>query len=321
MLYVSVNSVELTNPSSRESEAERRGEELIPDESFESQRTNPLYALFILPVVMIGVGICLGYIRKCLFIRVRNLMNMVDNYMVSAEAGDLDETPVKVLERLHNLSTFDEDSEPELLWDDIIAHNAQDIAEEICQNMTSSKSERRESNSQSNQSTVSSIINVNLDDYFRAINHPTFDIESKENSVQSQIRSSTPIRRNDNVQIHSTATDHNVLIQIQDRSSTATVHIQNQDNSSESKDDNDQIQNQNTSTTAKDHNVENQNQDTGSKTSGKDDNVMDKYSATVHDYPSFNISLSDSSEDVSEDDLVIIIKDQGSTTRSGKRYK
>ena len=98
-----MNPVESLNPSSRESDTEFTGVELIGDKSIDSQRTNPLYALFILPLVMIGLGICLGYIKHYLFIRVRNLMNMVDNYMVSVEAGDLDQTPVKVLERLDNL--------------------------------------------------------------------------------------------------------------------------------------------------------------------------------------------------------------------------
>ena len=203
---------------------------------------------------MIGLGICLGYIKHYLFIRVRNLMNMVDNYLVSVETGDLDETPVKVLERLDNLSTFDEESEPELLWDDIIAHNAEDIAEKICQNMRSTSQ-----SNQSSDSTVSSIINVNLDDYFRAINHPNFDSESKEeDQVHAQIRSSTPFK-----------SDHNVHIQNQDKSST----------------------------------------------------TCEKNVATAYDYPSFNISLSDSNKDISEDDLENIIKDHESTTRSGKRYK
>ena len=67
--------------------------------------------------------------------------------------------------------------------------------------MSTDNSMRRESNSQSNQSAVSSIINVNLDDYFRAINHPFFDNESPSTSLskedQTQTKSSTPCRKSD----------------------------------------------------------------------------------------------------------------------------
>ena len=69
MLYVSVNPVESSNPSSRETDTEFTGGELIGDEYIKSQRRNPLYALFILPLVMIGLGICLGYIKHR-FVRV-----------------------------------------------------------------------------------------------------------------------------------------------------------------------------------------------------------------------------------------------------------
>ena len=192
-------------------------------------------------------------------------MNIVDNYMVSVESADLDQTPVKVLERLDNLSTFDEDSEPELLWDDCIEHNAQHIVDEICQNMSTDKSKRMESTSQNNQSAVSSIINVNLDDYFRVINHPVFHNDSKEDQIQIHNKTSTPCRTDDSAQN-----------QTQNKSSTKCV---------------------------------------------KDDSAMDKYVATADDYLSFNISLSDSNEDICEDDLETIIKDQGSRTRSGKHYK
>ena len=161
---------------------------------------------------------------------------------------------MKVLERLDNLSTFDEESEPELLWDDSVEHNAHHIVDGICQNMSIDKSERMESTSQSNQSAVSSIINVNLDDYFRAINHPIFHNNSKKDEIQNQNKTSTPCRTDDSAQN-----------QTQYKSSTKCV---------------------------------------------KDDSAMDKYVATADDYPSFNISLSDSNQDISEDDLETIIKDQ-----------
>ena len=45
-----MNPEDSLSPSSRETDPDFTGEELIRDESVESQKTNPLYALFIVPL-------------------------------------------------------------------------------------------------------------------------------------------------------------------------------------------------------------------------------------------------------------------------------
>ena len=66
-----------------------------------------LYGLFILPVILNFAGIFLGYIRNMLFDRVRRLIRMVDNHMLSVDQDIyMDQTPVKVLDTLNSLSTI-----------------------------------------------------------------------------------------------------------------------------------------------------------------------------------------------------------------------
>ena len=91
-------------------------------DSLDTARTRPLYSLFVLPVVMLFFATLIGYVRHYLFLRVRNIMNM-DNYMVSTEV-DPDQTSVKVLEILDALSTFDYNTDNELLWDNSFEGNA-----------------------------------------------------------------------------------------------------------------------------------------------------------------------------------------------------
>ena len=91
-----------------------------PGEEYNDQfTTRPLYSLFIVPVVMIALEIFLGCIRNFLFTKVRNLISMVDNYMLSVDQIDMDQTPVKVLDRLDAETTFLY-SESDLEWDDSI---------------------------------------------------------------------------------------------------------------------------------------------------------------------------------------------------------
>ena len=108
-------------PSSEVKSSDSRAEDHVESSS------RPLYALFVLPVLVLSIGICVGYIRHFMLYRVRNIIRMVDNYMLSTDDEDMDQTPVKVLDIQDALSTFDYDSNDELAWDDSIERNAQDI--------------------------------------------------------------------------------------------------------------------------------------------------------------------------------------------------
>ena len=63
------------------------------------------------------------------------------------------EIPIKVLDNLDAMTTFDYNSDNDLVWDDSIERNAQDIANELEENKVDSSS--------------SSIIDVNVEDYLR----------------------------------------------------------------------------------------------------------------------------------------------------------
>ena len=78
------------------------------NEEISDSHLTPLYALFILPLLIIFSAISLTYLRQCLHHQIANLIRLVDNYMVSADVGDSDQTPVNVLQRLDAIATNDE---------------------------------------------------------------------------------------------------------------------------------------------------------------------------------------------------------------------
>ena len=112
------------NPHSKDINPKSENEEHTdPDEYNDQFATRPLYDLFIIPVVMIALGFWGGYIRHFLFTRVRNLISMLDNYMLSVDQSDMAQTPVNVIERLDAKTTFlysDSDFE----WDNSIKRKA-----------------------------------------------------------------------------------------------------------------------------------------------------------------------------------------------------
>ena len=56
--------------------------------------------LFVLPLVVVFGAISLAYIKHCIQNRICNLIGFVDNYLISADVEDPDQTPLKVLEML-----------------------------------------------------------------------------------------------------------------------------------------------------------------------------------------------------------------------------
>ena len=238
--------------SKNQASSEVKSSDSRAEDYVESSR--PLYALFVLPVLALSIGICVGYIRHFMLYRVRNLIRMIDNYMLSTDDEDMDQTPVKVLNIQDQLSTFDYDSNDELAWDDSIERNAQDIVNELEENKDGSNS--------------SLIIDVNVEDYLKLFPKIPDHIHSTPKSTKttnkkrdSQMKSSSP----------------------------------------------------------------------SSSPSGIDQN---RFVPSPHHFPSFNIPLSESSdENVDEDESKKIQSDNSkdcvidmemkelSTTRSGKRYK
>ena len=110
---------------------------------------------------------------------------MTDNYMLSTDDEDMDQTPVKVLDIQDDLSAFDYDSNDELAWDDSIERNAQDIVNEIEENKDGSNS--------------SLIIDVNVEDYLKLFPKIPDQIHSTPKSTKntkeerdSQMKSSSP---------------------------------------------------------------------------------------------------------------------------------
>ena len=148
---VLIISVDMENSQIQPSN-EIRSTDSITEDHVNVESSRPLYGLFVLPVLIISIGICVGYIRHFMLHRVRNIIRMVDDYMISND-DDPDQTPVKVLDIQDALSTFDYDSTDELAWDDSIERNAQDIVNKL-----------EESKDDSNSSLI---IDVNLDDYLK----------------------------------------------------------------------------------------------------------------------------------------------------------
>ena len=244
--FFSVHSKDLKNQASREVKTDDyRAED-------HGKSSRPLYALFVLPVLALSVGICVGYIRHFMLHRVRNLIRMVDNYMLSSDSEDMDQTPVKVLNIQDQLSTFDYESNDELVWDDSIERNAQDVVNQLEENKDGSNS--------------SLIIDVNVEDYLKLFPKIPAQIHStpKSNKITNMKRDS------------------------QMKSSSQSLS--------------------NTSPSGIDH---------------------DRFETSPHHFPSFNIPLSESSdESVDEDESKKIPSHncdiemkEPSTTRSGKRYK
>ena len=167
------------------------------DEYNDQFMTRSLCALFIVPVVMIALGNFFGYIHHFLFTKARNLISMVDNYMLSVDQIDMDQTPVKVLERLDAETTFLY-SDSDLEWDDSIERNAEQIVDEIYNEMDTSLTPGERNASASNHFTSTSIISINLDDYMNAINFchviekNTSQKDNKEDQCQNNAKSSTP---------------------------------------------------------------------------------------------------------------------------------
>ena len=119
----------------------------------------PLYGLFALPLFVVCTGILCAYVKHFLNERIHRLIRMLDNYMISVDE-DIDQTPVKVLERLDSIVTDDGSSSSELVWDDSIERNAQELPNDM----------RKESdNNNSTQTSNDSIINVDLSDYLNLV--------------------------------------------------------------------------------------------------------------------------------------------------------
>ena len=166
LFIFSVHSEDSKNqPSSELNSSDSRAEDHVESSS------RPLYALFVLPVLILTIGICVGYIRHFILYRVRNLIRMTDHYMLSTDDEDIDQTPVKVLDMQDNLSTFDYDSNDELAWDDSIERNAQDIVNEIEENKDGSNS--------------SLIIDVNVEDYLKLFPKIPGEIHSTPKSTKN----------------------------------------------------------------------------------------------------------------------------------------
>ena len=153
-----MNPQESENPDSEDVNSKIENKQLTDPEAENNDQdmTRPIYDLFIVPVVVIGLGIFSGYNRHYVFTKVRNLISMVENHMLSVEEIDGDQTQVKVLERLDDESTFLY-TDSDLEWDDSIERNTEHIVDEIHNEM------------ESNHSSTTSIVNVNLDDYMNAI--------------------------------------------------------------------------------------------------------------------------------------------------------
>ena len=73
--------------------------------------------------------------------------------MLSTDAEDMDQIPVKMLNTLDALSTFNYDFDNELAWADSIERNVQDVVNKLEENKDDPSS--------------SSIIDVNVEDYLR----------------------------------------------------------------------------------------------------------------------------------------------------------
>ena len=173
-----------TQPSSEVNSGDSRAEDHV--ESSLTDTSRPLYALFVLPVLVLSIELCVGYIRHFMLFCVRNIIRMVDNYMLLTDDEDIDHTPVKVLDTLDALSTFDYNSDNELTWNNSIERNAQDVVNKLEENKDDSSS--------------SSIIDVNVEDYLKLFPKIPVQIHSSSRSSKnpnkekhSQINSSTPL--------------------------------------------------------------------------------------------------------------------------------
>ena len=138
-----------------------------------------------------NVEVKLIILKNCVFERVRNLIRMVDNYMLDVHQ-DTEETPVKVL---NSLSNWDGSSLSGLMWDESIENNAKEVVKKIWQGANNKVNDSHSQNQP--ESSVSSLIAVDLTDYLKLINEiPSFKNISGSNvnkSKDEEIVSSTPV--------------------------------------------------------------------------------------------------------------------------------
>ena len=73
-------------PSSEVNSGDSRAEDHV--ESSLTDTSRPLYALFVFPVLVLSIGLCVGYIRHFMLFRLRNIIRMVDNYMLLTDDED-----------------------------------------------------------------------------------------------------------------------------------------------------------------------------------------------------------------------------------------
>ena len=113
-----------------------------------------------------------------------NLIRLIDNYMVSAETHNSNQTPVKVLERFDAMETDNDHLSSELLWDHTIETNARKVIHDII----------KHTNQGDTRSSDPSLINVSVSDYLRVFNMNNHSQSSttSDNSLEKPLRSSTP---------------------------------------------------------------------------------------------------------------------------------
>ena len=131
-IFFSVNTERVNSESNGPKSDSDQDEEVIQDlqQEIEESNVRPMYALFILPLVIVFSAISIAYLKHCLQRRILNLIRLVYEYMTPSDVVDPDQTPLKVLERLDAVETDDGDLTSDLLWDDSIERNAQIIVDE-----------------------------------------------------------------------------------------------------------------------------------------------------------------------------------------------
>ena len=187
--YFSVNSEKVKSESNEE-------EGNLQDVQGRSEDSNlrPMYALFVLPLVVVFTAIGIAYLKQCVQARILNLIRLVDDYITPSDEYDPDQTPAKVLEMLDAMDTDDGEVTSDLLWDDSIERNAQLLVDDI-----SNAAKRNSGIQDEGQLNESSIINVNFDDFlnlFQNQEHSEDQISFPEAADQPPIGSSTPLNLN-----------------------------------------------------------------------------------------------------------------------------
>ena len=184
------------NSEKVKSESNEEEEGNLQDVQGRSEDSNlrPMYALFVLPLVVVFTAIGIAYLKQCLQARILNLIRLVDDYITPSDDYDPDQTPAKVLEMLNAMDTDDGEVTSDLLWDDSIERNAQLLVDDI-----SNAAKRNSGIQDEGQLNESSIINVNFDDFlnlFQNQEHSEDQISFPEAADQPPIGSSTPLNLN-----------------------------------------------------------------------------------------------------------------------------